>query len=115
MKACQATRKDGTVCRGIPDDSGYCIGHRPGAAAARARGGRNSSTRARLARRLDPRLVPILDLLAQGIIDCYGSALRPQALSAMASAASAIARISETVELEARVSALERRGDVTIR
>ncbi len=107
MKACQAIRKDGTPCRGIPGKDGYCIGHRPGAAAARARGGQNSSKRARLARRLDPRLVPICELLAEAIVDCYSGNLRPAALSAMAAAASALTRITESIELEARISALE--------
>lgn len=104
---CRATRLDGSICRGLPDASGFCVGHRPGATEARARGGKNSSTRARIERRMDGRLRPILTLLAVSIQECHDQKIPASVASGMASLATAMIRLDEYAALTARVESLE--------
>jgi hypothetical protein len=44
---CEAIRKDSQACRAWAIRDGFCVGHSPGAAEARVKGGYNSSKKAR--------------------------------------------------------------------
>jgi len=107
---CQATRKDGTPCRGTATASGYCFAHDPASAEHRAKGGRNRSNAARSLRMLPERLRPIADKLAAALDEVHQGTLDPRQASAMASLAGALVRVVQAGELEERVRALETAG-----
>lgn len=104
---CPALRKDGQPCRGTVGASGYCVGHDPASAAARAKGGRNTRRAVRAVRRLPERLRPVADMLASALEEVHSGALEPRQASAMAAVAGALVRVTQAGEMEERVRALE--------
>ncbi len=104
---CSALKKDGSPCMGFATRSGLCPGHLADARVFRSMGGKASSRRARLAKRLDPRLKGILDLLDQGIRQVHAGELPASRGTALASMASAMVRVLEAGELELRLSEIE--------
>ncbi len=77
---CGAITKSGQPCGGRPSESGFCFAHDPAFAAtretARVRGGKNSSSRARLEKLMPERLRPTFELLEKAVTEVYeGSAL----------------------------------------
>ena len=106
---CAATRVDGQPCRARAGSSGFCIGHSPGAAAARRKGGFGSSKKARADKLLPVRLRPVLDLLEAAIREVHQGSLDHRQGSAMASLANAIVRVFQAGQLEERVGQLEDR------
>ena len=111
-RTCSATRKDGSPCQ-IPmvGDASHCWAHDPAKAAARAearaRGGRNRSTVARLEKRRGARLTAVVGRLEAALEKVEDGRLSPQQGTAVASIARALATIYEVAELEARLAALE--------
>lgn len=104
---CPALRKDGQPCRATPGASGYCVGHDPASAAARAKGGRSTGRAARALRLLPERLRPVADMLARALEEVHSGALEPRRASAMAAVAGALVRVTQAGEMEERVRALE--------
>jgi hypothetical protein len=88
-----------------------CFAHSPTTAdkrhAARAQGGRNKATPARLSKLMPPTLRPVLDLLYTALEEVHAGELDPRQATAMGTLASAIGRLYEAAELEARLEALE--------
>jgi len=106
---CSAKRKDGGDCHGWPDSTGLCPAHRPGAHEMHVYAGKCRSKQHQLETRLNPRLRPVLDLLANAIKETHTGTLLPARAQAMASLASALIKVTEFAELEARLSILEKR------
>ena len=65
---------------------------------ARVRGGKNSSSRARLEKLMPERLRPTFELLEKAVTDVYEGRLAPQKASAMASVTSAMVKIIKAGE-----------------
>jgi hypothetical protein len=106
---CSAKRKDGGECHGWPDSTGLCPAHRPGAHELHVYAGKCRSKQHQLETRLNPRLRPVLDLLANAIKETHTGTLQPARAQAMASLASALIKVTEFAELEARLTSLEKR------
>ena len=110
--ACRAARRDGQRCRStVVLPSGFCAMHDPArqaeVAAARARGGKQKATSARLGQLVPASLKPTLGLLLTAIEEAYEGSLPPARASAMASLAGAIVRLYTAGTLEERLQALE--------
>ncbi len=91
---CKGIRKDGSPCqgRGLPQYDGYCIAHGPPADQAhqwRSLGGQNSSTAARLDKRIPERLKKALDQIEDAMARVLAGTLAPAALTAMCRGAKA--------------------------
>jgi len=109
---CTATRADGTRCTAYAALNGYCIGHQPNSAEYRAKGGRNSSTKARADKKLPVRIRTIVVLLERALVEVYAGRLSCKQGHAMASLGSSIVKAYESGILEERLIALEKRiGD----
>ena len=84
---CKSIRKDGSPCQGqgLEQFDGYCIAHAPAdiTRAWRARGGTNSSTAARLDKRIPERLQGFIKDLAEGFIAVREGTLSPAVYTAM--------------------------------
>ncbi len=106
---CSARKKDGGECHGWPDKSGLCPAHRPGAHEIRVFAGKCRSKQHQLETRLHPRLRPVLDRLATAIEETHKGILHPARAQAMAALASALIKVTEFAEVEARLTALEER------
>lgn len=106
---CKALRKDGNQCHGWPDSTGLCPAHRPGAHEIRVYAGKCRAKHHQLETRLSPRLRPVLDLLAGAIEETHQGTLAPARAQAMAAVASALIKVTEFAELEARLSILEKK------
>lgn len=107
VAVCQATRKDGNPCRAPAGPNGLCVGHRPGAQAARSRGGHNHARHVRLEKLAPPRLIALYSRL-EDVLDGLGSGtIPPSRGTAMASVASVMIRALSVGELEERVRKLE--------
>jgi len=108
---CAATRKDGQPCRATPTRDGKCLAHSPALAdkrrAAYARGGRNKSRQARLAKLVAPRLEPVFDLLEGALEEVHAGILDPRRAQAMGSLAGTMVRVLTAGELEGRLRRLE--------
>ena len=108
---CPETRKDGQPCRATPTRDGRCLAHSPALVdkrrAAYAKGGRNKSRHARLAKLVPPRLVPVFDLLEGALREVHAGDLDPPRAQAMASLAGAMVRVLTAGELEGRLRRLE--------
>lgn len=116
METCIATRKDGKPCVARPLPTGnYCWGHDPAMAEQRraksAQGGANRSTSKRLDRLTPASLRPVLDKLYAALDGLEDGTVEPKVGTAMASVASVIVRVHEAAEMEARLAALESRGE----
>jgi hypothetical protein len=107
---CRATRRDGRPCTAPAILHGLCVGHSPGAGAARVKGGRATSKRERADKLLPARLRPILDRLERALVQVHEGDLSPGKASAMSGLAGAIVRVYQTSELEERLRALEQRA-----
>ena len=105
---CKAKRKDGGNCHGWPDSTGLCPAHRPGAHEMHVYAGKCRAKHHQLETRLNPRLRPVLDLLALSIEQVHQGTLQPAKAQAMASLASALVKVTEFAELEARLTILEK-------
>jgi hypothetical protein len=106
-QCCKAIRKDGQPCNAFAVKNGFCIGHSPGAAEARRKGGLNSSRVARLNKLIPARLKPTLELLEEAIKQVHKGTLQPSQGTAMASLASAMIKVFESGVLEERLLKLE--------
>ena len=99
---CTATTKNGQPCLGRPSESGFCFAHDPAFAAtretARVRGGKNSSSRARLEKLMPERLRPTFELLEKAVTEVYEGRLPAQRASAMASLTGALIKIIKAGE-----------------
>ncbi len=104
---CKATRRGGSPCRAWAVKDGLCVGHQPGAAAARSKGGRNSSKSARLGARMSPRLRDLLTLLEDSLRDVRSGNLTAARASAVSALASAVLKVLEVADLELRLADLE--------
>jgi len=109
---CSSIRKDGQPCRAWANTSGFCVGHSPGSAEARRRGGYNSSKRARADKLLPLRLKPILESLEAALVEVHSGVLDHRKASAMAALAGAITKVYESGLLEERLTALEERNTI---
>ena len=82
---CKSFRRDGSPCngQGLKQFDGYCIAHGPAdkIRAWRARGGKNSSTAARLDKRIPERLQGIIKDLAEGMNQVREGTLSPAAFN----------------------------------
>ncbi len=109
---CRATRADGEPCtvRALAD--GYCFAHSQTTASkrhtARATGGRNKGASQRVQRHMPHELRPVLTLLLTALTETHEGTLPTQQATALAALASAISRLYGTVEIEARITAIER-------
>ena len=78
---CKSFKLDGSPCQGqgLKQFDGYCIAHAPAdkTRAWRARGGKNSSTAARLDKRIPERLQGIIKDLAEGMNQVREGTLSP--------------------------------------
>ena len=108
---CPALRKDGQPCRAAAGASGFCVGHDPASAEARAKGGRHTGRAARALRLLPERLRPVADMLASALVEVHSGALEPRQASAMAAVAGALVRVVQAGEMEERVRALEAQAE----
>ena len=115
MQNCQATRADGRPCsaRALPGEQ-YCWAHSPSLAAkrqqARTAGGYAKNRAARAQRLVPSQLRPVLGLLIRGLDEVHQGTLEPARYSAMAAGAGAITKLFATVDIEERLSALERKA-----
>lgn len=93
-------------------DGDYCFAHDPAKAAARAvaraKGGANSATRARLTRLVPGTLRLVIATLLEALDKVYDGDLDPRQATAMAALAGAIVRAYGVGVLEERVAELER-------
>lgn len=111
-KICKATRADGEPCtvRALAD--GYCFAHSTTTAekrhTARATGGRNKGAPQRVQRLIPHELRPVLSLLLTALTETHEGLLPTQQATALAALAGAISRLYGTVEVEARLAAIER-------
>ena len=85
---CKGIRKDGSPCQGngLEQYDGYCIAHGPAPDQAhewRSLGGKNSSTAARLDKRIPERLKTDLDMVEDAMQRVLQGTLNPAALSAI--------------------------------
>ena len=84
---CKSIRKDGSPCQGhgLKQFDGYCIAHGPVDKVRewRSRGGKNSSTAARLDKRIPERLQGFVNDLAEGFIAVREGTLSPAVYTAM--------------------------------
>lgn len=112
-RACRGVRRDGTACRASagPSGSGYCFGHDPALAAARAKGrsagGKGRGVGARLRRAVPADLRDVLVRLVDALEQTHDGTIEPRVASAMGSLAGAIVRVYEVGELALRVEKLE--------
>ena len=87
---CKSIKRDGSPCQGqgLEQFDGYCIAHAPAdqTRAWRARGGTNSSTAARLDKRIPERLQVVMEALVEGMNRSAGRDTQPAAYSACAAA-----------------------------
>ena len=104
---CPALRRDGQPCRGRPGPSGFCIGHGPGADAARRQGGRATALGERAGRLLPARLRPVSDLLTRALTEVHEGQITPSQATALSSLSTAILRLYQAADLEERLRALE--------
>ena len=99
---CGAITKSGQPCGGRPSESGTCFAHDPALSAtreaARVRGGKNSSSRARLEKLMPERLGPTFELLEKAVTEVYEGRLPAQRASAMASLTGALIKIIKAGE-----------------
>jgi len=109
LQRCRAVKKNGDPCGANPGRDGYCIGHRPGSAEARSKGGAASSRASRAAKLLPARLRPVGDLLDKALREVYEGSLEPRVGTAMAALAGALVKVHSVGELEERMKALESR------
>ena len=108
---CQGTRKDGSPCTATTlGPTGFCFAHDPEKVAeraeARAKGGRNRSSLARLSRIVPARLGGVYDRLERAMGEVHGGQLDPRRANALANLARAAAVLSAG-EVEQRVRELE--------
>ena len=84
---CKSFKLDGSPCQGqgLKQFDGYCIAHAPAdkTRAWRARGGKNSSTAARLDKRIPERLQVVIKGLAEGFTAVHEGTLSPAVYTAM--------------------------------
>ena len=84
---CKSIKRDGSPCQGqgLEQFDGYCIAHAPAdqTRAWRARGGTNSSTAARLDKRIPERQQVVIQALVEGLLAVQEGTLSPAAYSAM--------------------------------
>lgn len=107
---CQATRRDGRPCTALAvGESAFCVGHRPGAREARAKGGQQHGNVARALKLLPSRLQPVAVQLETALAEVHAGTLKPSAAGAMAALATALVRVVQAGELEERTRAVERR------
>jgi hypothetical protein len=104
---CSALKKDGSECRGWPDSTGLCPAHRPNAHEIHVLGGKSKTKHHQLETRLNPRLRPVLDLLARAIVETHDGTLQPAKAQAIASLASSLVKVTEFAELEVRLTSIE--------
>ena len=101
-RRCGANTKNGRPCGGRPSESGTCFAHDPALSAtreaARVRGGKNSSSRARLEKLMPERLRPTFELFEKAVTEVYEGRLSPQRASAMASLAGTMVKIIKAGE-----------------
>ncbi len=112
---CSATRRDGEGCRAdARPERPFCFVHDPTlqnkAEQARKVGGYNSSTANRAAKRVPKDLRELASTLMGAITEVHRGELEPRALSAMAAGASAVVKLYEVGEFEARLRELEARA-----
>ena len=92
---CKGIKKDGTPCQGhaLPQYDGLCIAHGPTPDQThqwRSLGGQNSSTAARLDKRIPERLKRAIDRIDDGIVQVAQGTMEPAALTAMCRGAKAL-------------------------
>jgi len=92
---CKGIKKDGTPCQGhgLPQYNGLCIAHGPTPDQThqwRSLGGQNSSTAARLDKRIPERLKGAIDQIDDGIVQVAQGTMEPAALTAMCRGAKAL-------------------------
>ncbi|MYC20972.1 MAG: hypothetical protein F4X62_05755 [Caldilineaceae bacterium SB0662_bin_25] len=92
---CKGIKKDGTPCQGhgLPQYDGLCIAHGPTPDQThqwRSLGGQNSSTAARLDKRIPERLKGAIDQIDDGIVQVAQGTMEPAALTAMCRGAKAL-------------------------
>ncbi len=92
---CKGIKKDGTPCQGhgLPQYDGYCIAHGPTPDQAhewRSQGGQNSSTAARLDKRIPERIKNAIDLINDAIVQVAQGEMDPARLNAMSRGAKAL-------------------------
>ena len=84
---CKSIKRDGSPCngKGLEQFDGYCIAHGPADQTRqwRALGGTNSSTAARLDKRIPARLKNMMDMLEDGMNRVLEGTLTPAAYTAM--------------------------------
>ena len=112
---CRATTAAGSPCSAQPvRPSGFCYWHDPALAAerdaARRRGGRGKSNRARAAKRLPEEVLTpatLQGLLGRTLREVIAGRVAPGVANAAATLGRAIVAVREATELEERLRALE--------
>ena len=105
---CQAIKLDGTPCHAWGSKTtGLCPVHSPNAHEIQVSGGKSKNKAHMLESRLDKRLKPILDLLADSIRQCHEGTLPPARATAMASLATALIKVTEFAQYGDRLEQLE--------
>ncbi len=113
-RLCTATKADGTPCLSFAlPKYGTCIAHTPEmrekAAESRRQGGLGRSTAARARKAVPADLKALRDRLLQAIEQVHQGELDPRRLTAMAGGASAVVKLHEIGELQARLDEIEGR------
>jgi len=114
-KICAATKKNGEPCTAPAVRGDYCIAQCPESAEWRRKGGENSSTAARLEKRMPLRLRPIFDQLEKAVAEVYSGELDPRQAQAMSSLARAMVTVMEAGTFEERIQKLEEKLEATKR
>ena len=112
MITCTATCTSGRPCAAhARPNRPYCFAHdpdlQPRRAAARQAGGYGKATARRLARRMPATLKPVLDRLYTTLAALATGACDARTATALATVATAIARLYDQAETEPRLQALE--------
>jgi len=119
---CTGTKRDGTPCRSFAAADGLCQAHNPARAEAHreaTRKGGESRSAARRAARLwaatgdQVRQDDLPAMLRAAILDVREGKIEPSVATAIASLAKTSVQLSNEIELEARLTALEAIVDPT--
>ena len=108
---CTATRKDGLPCKAKATRSGLCLAHDPALAekrrVTRALRGTDGSEAARLRNLTPSRLIPVLEVLEQALLQVHSGDMEPGRAKALATLAMAIVKVREAGEMEEELRRLE--------
>ena len=104
---CPATKVNGQPCTAHVVRNGRCVGHQENGLEARRKGGRNTSLKARAAKRLPEPISSLLDTLTLAVDEVHDGKISPSQGSSIASLVSVIVKSLEVADYGRRLESLE--------